>query len=528
MTLSYSTTGSPPPADSLAPLGAFLDSERAALAAGLAAAPPLAALPAEAAAALADRVVGSLLATLGDMGATARWVAELLLQPELAGLDERAAHDVFVALRRVILDASLRAVMAGVPDAQEGIHTLMAQVNITHMAVIDFFQRASETDLRLFRELVEHSPDAVVLARLDGTILHANAAFRQRTTFGDGAQGITLGDLGVNDPAVQREIQESLEASGSWQGLIPYTRPDGSEAIDHNIIFSIRDAEGRPQALAIIARDVSDQVRREAELRAVNARMEQSLATSPLATIEWDRSGTIRRWNPAAERIFGWSAAEAIGRNIFTLLVPDMELDQVQAMADAVLRGEASNSSRNLNRRKDGQLITCQWYTAVLRDERGNVVGALSQTEDVSDDLRAEEALRASQEELIQAQQAALRELSTPLIPLAEGVVAMPLVGSIDSARAQLVIESLLEGVSQNHARTAILDITGVPVVDTQVANALIRAAQAVKLLGAQVVLTGIRPEVAQTLVGLGVDLTGIVTRGSFQAGISFAFGTRG
>ncbi len=126
---------------------------------------------------------------------------------------------------------------------------------------------------------------------------------------------------------------------------------------------------------------------------------------------------------------------------------------------------------------------------------------------------------------MIAAQQAALRELSTPLIPITEGVVAMPLIGSIDSGRAQLVIETLLSGVASLRAETTILDITGVPVVDTQVANALLRAAQAVKLLGARVILTGIRPEVAQTLVGLGVDLSGIITRGTLQDGIAEALG---
>ena len=84
------------------------------------------------------------------------------------------------------------------------------------------------------------------------------------------------------------------------------------------------------------------------------------------------------------------------------------------------------------------------------------------------------------------------------------------------------MLETLLEGVAVSRASTAILDITGVPVVDTQVANALLRAAQAVKLLGAQVVLTGIRPEVAQTLVGLGADLSGIVTRATLQSGIAY------
>jgi anti-anti-sigma regulatory factor len=85
------------------------------------------------------------------------------------------------------------------------------------------------------------------------------------------------------------------------------------------------------------------------------------------------------------------------------------------------------------------------------------------------------------------------------------------------------VLETLLQGIASSGAQVAILDITGVPVVDTQVANALIHAAQAVKLLGAQVVLTGIRPEVAQTLVGLGADLGGIITRSSLQSGIAYA-----
>jgi rsbT co-antagonist protein RsbR len=145
--------------------------------------------------------------------------------------------------------------------------------------------------------------------------------------------------------------------------------------------------------------------------------------------------------------------------------------------------------------------------------------------EDITERKQAEEARRQAlaQEETIRVQQATLAELSTPLIPLNEAVMVMPLIGAVDSARAQQVLETLLQGIASSGAQVAILDITGVAVVDTQVANALIRAAQAVKLLGAQVVLTGIRPEVAQTLVGLGADLSGIVTRSSLQSGIAYA-----
>jgi anti-anti-sigma regulatory factor len=151
------------------------------------------------------------------------------------------------------------------------------------------------------------------------------------------------------------------------------------------------------------------------------------------------------------------------------------------------------------------------------------IIGAALERGRLDQELRR----HSLQDEIILAQQAALQELSTPLMAISDSAMVMPLVGAIDSGRAQQIIETLLEGVSAHRASVAIIDITGVSVVDTQVANALLRAAQAVKLLGAQVVLTGIRPEIAQTLVGLGVDLGGLITRSTLQAGIAFAIGQR-
>jgi rsbT co-antagonist protein RsbR len=144
------------------------------------------------------------------------------------------------------------------------------------------------------------------------------------------------------------------------------------------------------------------------------------------------------------------------------------------------------------------------------------------------DELMAEQEKRARlQEDIIQAQAAALRELSTPLIPVSDDVLAMPLIGAVDSTRARDVLDKLLTGLGASRAHTVILDITGVPLVDTQVANVLIRAAQAAQLLGAQVVLTGMRPEVAQTVVGLGINLDSLVTRSSLQTGIAYAMSYR-
>ncbi len=121
-----------------------------------------------------------------------------------------------------------------------------------------------------------------------------------------------------------------------------------------------------------------------------------------------------------------------------------------------------------------------------------------------------------------------IEALSTPVVPLMRGIILLPLVGAIDSERSMQVIDQLLVGVQQHRARLALVDITGVPIVDTSVANSLIRAAHAVGLLGAQVVLVGIRPEVAQTMVMLGVDLSTVATRGNLQSGIEYALGRMG
>lgn len=124
------------------------------------------------------------------------------------------------------------------------------------------------------------------------------------------------------------------------------------------------------------------------------------------------------------------------------------------------------------------------------------------------------------QQELLRIQGATLMQLSTPLIPISDAVVVMPLVGQLDRARADQVMTTLLEGVGRSRAKVAILDITGVPSVDATTADVLARAARAAQLLGARVILTGIRPDVALALLELGADLSGVVTHRTLQDGI--------
>lgn len=134
-----------------------------------------------------------------------------------------------------------------------------------------------------------------------------------------------------------------------------------------------------------------------------------------------------------------------------------------------------------------------------------------------------EEETTQLREEIISMQAARLEELSTPLIPLSDRIVVMPLIGTIEAQRVERVIDTLSSGVVSRGARIAIIDITGVRTIDTYVASAVIKAAQVLRLLGAEAVLTGVRPLVAQTLVELNVDLSTIVTRSTLQSGIDYA-----
>lgn len=362
-------------------------------------------------------------------------------------------------------------------------------------------------------------------------------------------------------------------------------------------------------------------------------RREQQLrAGSSLATVELDAQGVIVGWNPAAERVLGWSAGEVLGQGLGALLG---DAEQGGAWFAALVAGDAP--PRRHTRRRDGAAIMCHWHTIVVRDEDdaldrlycevrelaeedaqrqrqqlmqaladhsplgifakgpdgryvyanhefarsiGRAVSEVIDRDDfdlfmpaIAESLRRHDAdivaagalrtredrgvgpdsdrfywslkfpvhdeagrvfavcgmvnditpLRRAEQERTALQEKAIEELSTPLLPLAAGVLAMPLIGAIDAARAQLIMETLLAGVVQQRARTVILDLTGVRMVDSRAAHGLMQAARAAHMLGAESVLTGIHAELASLLVDLDVDLRGLVTLSSLRSGVEYA-----
>jgi len=137
--------------------------------------------------------------------------------------------------------------------------------------------------------------------------------------------------------------------------------------------------------------------------------------------------------------------------------------------------------------------------------------------------LHTVKAYQKSREEVINRQQREMLELSTPVVKLWDGILALPMIGTLDSARTQVVMENLLQKVVETGAQIAILDITGVPTVDTLVAQHLLKTVTALRLMGAECIISGVRPQIAQTIVHLGVDLQGVTTKANLADALALA-----
>jgi rsbT co-antagonist protein RsbR len=137
--------------------------------------------------------------------------------------------------------------------------------------------------------------------------------------------------------------------------------------------------------------------------------------------------------------------------------------------------------------------------------------------------LHAVKAFQLTREDVIRRQQEEMLELSTPVVKLWDGILALPMIGTLDSARTQVVMESLLNRIVETGSDMAIIDITGVPTVDTLVAQHLLKTVTALRLMGADCIISGVRPQIAQTIVHLGVDLQGVTTKANLADALSLA-----
>lgn len=229
-----------------------------------------------------------------------------------------------------------------------------------------------------------------------------------------------------------------------------------------------------------------------------------------------DKDGKILTWNPAAQRIKGWTADEIIGQH-FSKFYPKEDVARGKTEMELTKAEETGRYEEEGWRvRKDGSRFWASVVITALRDKNGDLLGFGKVTRDLTERREAEQQLKRQAKELLEM-------TAVPVVQVWEGVVLVPLIGMLDSERTQRLMEQLLQRVTDTSSQFAILDITGVPSVDTQTAQHLIETVSAVRLLGSEVILTGVRPAIAQTLVHLGIDLSNVITRSSLASGLRLA-----
>jgi len=282
-------------------------------------------------------------------------------------------------------------------------------------------------------------------------------------------------------------------------------------------------AEGMRRLMGVgerALRTFDQSYREQAEHAEARARLFKSLAdNSPDSILYADGDYVIRYANKACADLLG---RDIVGTRLGEILSPEKAKEISKSNAE---RGGWEGSLELT--RTDGSQVRAHPVAFRLTDERTGNVFRCAIIRDLSEEERAAAEERKLREQVIAAQQEALRELTAPLMPLGEGTLAMPLVGAIDGTRAQRILEELLRGISERGARHVIVDITGVKVVDAEVAQGLVQAAHAARLLGAEVILTGIRSAVARALLEHGADLGGIVTRSTLRAGVAHVLSKR-
>lgn len=293
---------------------------------------------------------------------------------------------------------------------------------------------------------------------------------------------------------------------------------DGTEMLVEWHGRPIFDHHGKLQYFYGVGIDVTEQRRTQNALLKSQQRLALHFKQSPLGMIEWDRDFRVVDWNPAAEKIFGWSREEAIGKYGQELVVPKAVRPYVADVWQQLLDSRGAVNAHNENVTKDGRTIVCEWSNTTLVDASGEVMGVASLVNDVTDRKKAEEDLR--ERERVQAQ--TIEQLSVPIIDLWEGIIAVPIVGTIDESRAVRMTESLLEAVVKNSTKYAILDLTGATAMDGSIANHLGDMIRAARLVGSECLVSGLGPALARTLVELDVPLS-VKTFGSLRAALRHA-----
>jgi len=265
---------------------------------------------------------------------------------------------------------------------------------------------------------------------------------------------------------------------------------------------------------------LADALEKAVEERAADSRI-YALSAVMLGTAKFD--GFFQTLNPAWEKTLGYTIDELLVKPFIEFVHPD-DIEATNAEAAKLAEGAQTIYFENRYKCKDGSYKWLAWNTVPHMEEEL----LYFVTRDITEQRQAEAEREHLHQELIEAQQRSIQELSTPVIPIMDRILVMPLVGSIDSMRAKHIMRTLLAGIRAHRAQVVILDITGVPIVDSGVAGHLDKTIQAAQLKGARTIVTGISDAVAEAIVDLGIDWNKLDTLSDLQTGLVVALHSLG
>ena len=398
-----------------------------------------------------------------------------------------------------------------------------------------------------YRTLYESSKDGIAFFDVEGKIVDANRAFLDM--LGYSAEEVReLTDRQLTPPKwheADKAIKEQLQKRGSSDEYEKeYVRKDGTVFPISTRAWVIRDEEGEPVRMWAIVSDITERKRMEEALRESRDRYRSLVAASKQIVWTTNAKGEVEADIPTWREFTGQTAEAVRGLGWLQAVHSDDRDRVVAGWKEAVAAKRPYETEYHL-RKRDGSYRHLlargipvigeggrvrEWVgTCTDITELKQMEGALEkQTKQMKEELgkqakKMEEAL-AKQAKELQERDKAVGKLAAPLVDVWGGIVVVPLSGALDPDRVKRLTESLLEHIAQVRADIIVMDISGIATIDAETAGQVLRAVEAVRLVGSDVIITGIGPEVATTLVDLEVDLSGIITRSTLPEGLDLAY----
>lgn len=307
---------------------------------------------------------------------------------------------------------------------------------------------------------------------------------------------------------LEQELRSALE-QGRVEQEIWHVRKSGERYLARVALHPAYDEAGELTGFVEVAHDVT-------KSHGAEPTFHDLLESAPDAMIILGYDRRISTVNHRTEELFGYTADELLGQEV-EILVPHRFRDLHPGLrASYYSQPKARDMASGLELfalRRDGSEFPAEISLSPIETDQGILVSAVIR--DVTNHRRQIEQLRLQRDEIL--------ELSTPVIEVWDKVLALPIIGTLDSSRAALLTEGLLERISEDQAEVVILDVSGVPAIDTLVAQHLLKTVQAATLMGATSIMSGIRPETAQAMVHLGIDLGHLLSRNTLRDALRLA-----